>query len=381
MNSIIVIASLLVILVLPDVYIFLLFMRDSGTVAKLLQLMPMLLLFAVLLVLSRQRSGPWFQVATFFLLCIALPKFLFMVVSAVGWVAGLMWHKLFTIFNALALCLSLTVSLSMFYGMTFGWRQLSVKEVELAFDDLPDAFDGYTIVQLSDWHVGTYGENSGFVQKVVDRANSLRPDLVVFTGDIVNLRSDELDNFYGSLSSLSAPDGVVSVLGNHDYGLYRDDYNDDPHEEGFRVARAEASMGWKVLLNEHVFVSRGTDSIAVIGVENTGKPPFPRIGDLQKAMQGIDETTFSILLSHDPSHWRMEVLPDTDIALTLSGHTHAAQFKVFGWSPSRWLYPEWSGLYEEGVQKLYVSEGIGGTIPFRLGTKPQIVKITLKKKS
>lgn len=380
MNSIIIILSLIVVLVLPDVYILLGFMRGSGMVLKLLQLLPTILLFITLLLLSRYRSTTLFGLATFLILCIVLPKFLFMIISLVGQGLGLLWDRLFYALNFTALCVAIVVSLSMFYGMVIGWRQLSVKEVELAFDDLPEAFDGYTVVHLSDLHVGTYGRKTAFLQKVVDKVNSLQPDLIVFTGDLVNLRSSEMDPFYNVLSQLQATDGIASVLGNHDYGFYGDNYSGNPYDEGKKVAAEERSMGWQTLLNEHIFISRGNDSIAVIGVENTGKPPFPHIGDLGKAMKGVD-STFSILLSHDPSHWRMEVLPKTDIPLTLSGHTHAAQFKICGWSPSKWLYDEWSGLYEEGGQKLFVSEGIGGTIPFRLGTKSQIVKIMLRKTS
>ncbi len=379
MNPIIIILSLIVVLVLPDVYILLGFMRGSGMVLKMLQLIPTILLFVTILLLSRYRSTSLFGLATFLILCVVLPKFLFMVISIVGQGLGLLWYRLFYALNYTALGITIIVSLSMLYGMTIGWRQLSVKEMELAFDDLPDSFDGYTIVQLSDLHVGTYGQKTAFLQKVVDKVNSLQPDLIVFTGDLVNLRSSEMDPFYNVLSQLQATDGIASVLGNHDYGLYDDNYSGNPYDEGKKVAAEERSMGWQALLNEHIFISRGNDSIAVIGVENTGKPPFPHIGDLGKAMKGVD-STFSILLSHDPSHWRMEVLPKTNIPLTLSGHTHAAQFKMCGWSPSRWLYNEWSGLYEESGQRLVVSEGVGGTIPFRLGTKPQIVKITMRKR-
>lgn len=379
MNPIIIILSLIGILVLPDVYILLSFMRGSGMALKMLQLLPTILIFVTLLLLSHYRSTTLLGLATFLILCVVLPKFLFMVISIVGQGLGILWYKLFYALNFTAVCVAIVVSLSMLYGMVIGWRQLNVKEVELSFDDLPEAFDGYTVVHLSDLHVGTYGRRTAFLQKVVNKVDELHPDLIVFTGDLVNLKCNEMDPFYDVLSQLQSTDGIVAVLGNHDYGLYDDDYSGNPHDQGNRVAEMERSMGWQALLNQHIFISRGNDSIAVIGVENTGKPPFPKIGHLEKALEGVDSTMFRILLSHDPSHWRMEVLPKTDIQLTLSGHTHAAQFKLGAWSPSRWLYDEWSGLYEEGNQKLIVSEGVGGTIPFRLGTKPQIVRITLRK--
>ena len=380
MNQIIIVLSLIVILVLPDVYILLSFMRGSGTILRLLQLLPTILLFITLLLLSQYRSTTLLGIATFLILCIVLPKFIFMIVSVIGQGLGMLWYKLFYATNFAAFCIAAITSLSMLYGMTIGWRQLCVKEVDLTFDNLPSAFDGYTIVQLADMHVGTYGTRTSFLKKVADKVDALKPDLIVFTGDMVNMSSTEIDPFYEVLSSFKATDGIMSVLGNHDYGLYNDNYSGNPFDEGKKVADAERYIGWQMLLNQHAFINRDNDSIAIIGVENTGKPPFPKIGHLEKALEGVDSGTFKILLSHDPSHWRMEVLPKTDIPLTLSGHTHAAQFKLCGWSPSKWLYDEWSGLYEESGQKLFVSEGIGGTIPFRLGTKSQIVKITLHKK-
>ena len=170
----------------------------------------------------------------------------------------------------------------------------------------------------------------------------------------------------------------MAVLGNHDYCLYGfDERPAEPLDGAMQVVEAERRMGWQVLLNEHRIITRDSAQIAVVGVENTGKPPFPEIGDLRGAMKGLPDSTFKILLSHDPSHWRMEVLPQTDIPLMLAGHTHAAQLKVGSWSPSQWLYSEWSGLYEENKQHLYVSEDTGGTIRFRLGATPEIVVFTL----
>ncbi len=380
MNSLTVLLTLTAILVLPDVYLLLEFLRHSNVVVKILLILPTILFVAVLFLMPRHRVPLLMDVATFLLLCIVLPKLLFVIISVIGKGAGYLWYKLIPYFNTFGLCVSVIVSIAMLFGLVAGWRFLRVKNVELAFDNLPEAFDGYTIVQMSDMHLGTYGDNIKFLKKVVDRANDISPDLVVFTGDIVNFSSDEIAPFAEPLGQLMATDGVLAVLGNHDYGLYRDDYDDNPHKEGLKVAEAEMALGWRVLMNEHVYVCRDNDSIAILGVENTGKPPFPKIGNLKLASQGIDASSFKILLSHDPSHWKMEVLPETDIPLMLSGHTHAAQFKIGSWSPSSWIYDEWSGLYEEDGQKLFVSEGIGGTIPFRFGTKPQIVKITLHKK-
>ena len=265
------------------------------------------------------------------------------------------------------------------YGLIVGWKTLSVKQVELQFVDLPKEFDGYKIVQLSDLHVGTHGQRTAFLEKVVHRTNAENPDLIVFTGDLVNLSADETAPFEMVLSQLKAKDGVLSVLGNHDYCFYgMKERPADLRQEARKVVEAERRMGWDVLLNANRIIRRNEAKMAVAGVENTGKPPFPEIGDLKKAIAGIPEGIFTILLSHDPSHWRIEILPETDIPLTLSGHTHAAQVKLGRWSPAKWMYREWGGLYTEDGQRLFVSEGLGGSIPFRLGTRPEIVVITLK---
>ena len=210
--------------------------------------------------------------------------------------------------------------------------------------------------------------------------NDLHPDLIVFTGDLVNSSADELDNFMEILPQLRAKDGVYSILGNHDYCEYHHYDTPDGARSNLReVIRRERGFGWDVLLNEHRFIHRGTDSIAIIGVENEGKPPFPSFADLPKAMKGVSDDVYKILLSHDPSHWRREVLPETDIQLTLSGHTHAMQLMIGNFSPAQWAYREWGGAYQEDKHMLYVSLGIGGTVPFRFGAWPEINVITLKR--
>ena len=367
--------------ILPDLYISLSLMRGTAWWAHLLLWLPTLIAFGTLLAV---RFGGLTNIRTevfiFLLLCIALPQFIFVLFSALGKLIGLAWHPALAVGNCIGILVGATISLAALYGMTFGWKQLTVKQVDLTFNDLPSEFDGYRIVQLSDLHVGSYGSNTRFLEKVVQTVNATKPDLIVFTGDIINTSPDEIAPFECVLSALKAKDGVMSVLGNHDYSLYgMKERPSDPREGAVQVVESERRMGWDLLLNEHRIISRNGAQMAIIGVENTGKPPFPEIGDLQGALSGLSDSTFKILLSHDPSHWRMEVLPTTDIPLMLSGHTHAAQVKIASWSPVQWMYKEWSGLYQEGGQQLYISEGIGGTIPFRFGTKPEIIVMTLHK--
>lgn len=369
------------IFILPDLYLSLILLRGAVWWAHLLVWLPTVL--AIGLLASIRVGGinsVKFDVFVGLLFCIALPQLIFMLFSILGKLGSLAWSPAFAVGNYAGIAVGAVVSLAMLYGLLFGWRRLTVRPVELAFDNLPAAFDGYRIAQLSDLHVGSYGTRTAFLEKVVARVNEERPDLVVVTGDLINTTPEEIAPFEQTLSQLQARDGVMAVTGNHDYCMYGVGKRPANLREGARqVVETERRMGWQVLLNEHRLLTRDGSQIAIVGVENTGKPPFPEIGDLRGAMKGLPDDCFKILLSHDPSHWRMEVLPETDIPLMLAGHTHAAQLKLGSWSPSLWMYKEWSGLYQEAKQYLYVSEGIGGSIPFRLGTTPEIILFTLRR--
>lgn len=270
-----------------------------------------------------------------------------------------------------ALILALLVMAAFAYSFIWGWRRLKVRHVECAFQELPEAFDGYRILQVSDLHVGSLSASPSMVARIVEKANAQHPDLMVFTGDLINGRLAEMDSYRQTLAALHAPDGVLAVTGNHDYGEM------ERMDEFFSMQR---EMGWKPLVNENVLIDRNSAQIAVVGVEHTcPKSPFVSVGDLDKALTGIPDGCFKVLLSHNPAHWRMEVLSKTDIPLMLSGHTHAAQLKVLGLSPARLMYREWGGMYRENGQTLYVSLGISGGVPFRLGAWPEINVITLRK--
>ena len=381
------------IFVLPDLYISFVLMRDAAWWAHALVWLPTVV--AIGLMLSVRYSGlsnTKMDIFTALMLCVALPQIVFLAFSLLGKILSIfntsifnspfpIFNSSFSLFNSLGIAVGAVISLAMLYGMLCGWNRLTVKQVDLSFANLPAEFDGYRVLQLSDLHVGTYGSDTTFLHKVVQRVNQEQPDLVVMTGDLINTTPTEIAPFEQTLSELRAKDGVMAVLGNHDYCLYGFRERPAIQREGMRqVMQAETRMGWQVLLNEHRLIRRGDAQIAIVGVENTGKPPFPEIGDLSGAMKELPDTTFRILLSHDPSHWRMEVLPETDIPLMLAGHTHAGQLKIGYWSPSKWLYREWSGLYQQGLQYLYVSEGIGGSIRFRLGATPEIIILTLHKK-
>lgn len=315
---------------LPDVYISLGLMRDAAWWAHLLVWLPAIV--AVGLLLSIRYGGlsnTKMDALTVLTLCLALPQIVFLAFSLVGRLTSLAWSPALAVGNYAGIAAGTVVSLAMLYGLLCGWNRLTVKQVDLSFDNLPAEFEGYRVLQLSDLHVGTYGSDTAFLEKIVQRVNEEHPDLIVMTGDLINTTPTEITPFEQTLSGLRAKDGVMAVLGNHDYCLYG--FNERPadrQDATKQVVLAERRMGWQVLLNEHRLIRRGDAQIAIVGVENTGKPPFPEIGDLSGAMKGLPGTMFRILLSHDPSHWRMEVLPKTDIPLMLAGHTHAAHGKA-----------------------------------------------------
>ena len=262
--------------------------------------------------------------------------------------------------------------------------QINVSNIDIEFDNLPKAFDNYKIVQFSDLHLGSYISGSTFIDELVDSINAQNANITVFTGDIVNRQSNEMAVYTECLKKLCSPDGVFSVLGNHDYGDYM-----HWESEGMKKLDVESlvsmqqRMNWTILNNSHTIIRNGNDSIALIGVENWGDPPFKMYADLSSSYPNLNDSTFKILLSHNPAHWDAETIDKTNIALTLSGHTHAMQcaFNIFGKyiSPAVFRYSRWSGLYtNQEKQYLYVNSGIGEVaIPARIGVKPEITVITL----
>lgn len=265
------------------------------------------------------------------------------------------------------------------YGTLVGRNIYEVNRIELSFDDLPESFDGYSIVHISDIHARSFENRTESLAKAVEKINSLDADLIAFTGDLITLVPDEVDIISRELGSMKSEDGVVSVIGNHDYGTYAPDDPDTDVPRLDILVSKEKSLGWEPLLNENRIIRRGCDSIAVIGVENTSPSGhFPSGGNLQRASEGT-ESLFRILLTHDPQHWEAEAV-GKGYPLTLSGHTHAMQLSLFGWSPSRYIFKQYRGLYRKEGQYLYVNVGLGETIlPARIGASPEITLITLKR--
>ena len=276
-------------------------------------------------------------------------------------------------------CISLIVPpLAIAYGSLVERNLFKVKKVDIVCETLPENFEGYNIVHISDLHARSFAGRENRLQNAVDKINALNPDIIAFTGDLISMSPDELDAIGGILGGLKAEDGVFSVLGNHDYCMYSDMDEENKEKALERLIEAEKSMGWTLLLNGNRVISRGRDSVAVVGVENTSPSRhFPSRGNLAQAAAGT-EGMFRILLSHDPLHWEAEIIGQ-DYPLTLSGHTHAMQFSLLGWCPSRYMFPQYRGLYSRDGQYLYVNPGLGETIfPARIGVRPEITLITLK---
>lgn len=286
-----------------------------------------------------------------------------------------LWRKI-------AMVLTLLIWLMVGYGYFVGFAQLEVNHYEYVSADLPEAFDGYRIVQFCDAHVGSMsGSRQWLLQRAVDSINAQRADVVVFTGDLVNLHPAELTPQLSILRQLHANDGVFSVMGNHDYPTYLDVDEVTKERLTQETEALERKAGWQLLLNEHRVIRRDSDSIVIAGMENWGSlKRMPRRGDVGQTMAGVGPSAFVVMLQHDPSAWRAKILPECHAQLTLSGHTHGGQFSLFGWSPTAFTYDEWGGLYKEGNRALYVSTGMGGLIPFRLNMPGEIAVITLRRK-
>ena len=267
------------------------------------------------------------------------------------------------------------------FGFIEGWKRLELKHITFTSPDLPPYFDGYRLVQITDFHLGSFPPGNDFVQKVVDATNNEEPDMILFTGDLVNNQASEVEPYLDTLGQLHASDGIYSIWGNHDYCEYDNNHSIGALKRNRKMLFGfQKELGWTQLMNEHVTLSHGLASIEIIGVENAGNPPFSNRANLKKAMKGIvDKKAFKILLTHDPHHWRKEALK-AGIHLTLSGHTHAGQILIGKLTPARLAFKEWGGIYRQGAQMLYVSAGIGGSFPFRLGAWPEMTVITLKRK-
>ena len=391
---------IILLLTLPDAYIYIMYIKrwTSHLWLRLTWFIPSTALAtaAAIIISSNDmmpQHQPWVSIFMLIFLTVTVPKTLFATIDSVGhlinWAVthGAKTHEdnegLFVrLMRILAMTAAIFAVCLLLFGYFYGRHHYVIHRNTLYYPDLPPHFDGYRIAHFSDLHVGTMKDgNEQDLRTIVDIINSQHCDAIMFTGDIVNHQSAELDGFRRDLCRLSATDGVYAVMGNHDYSMYI--HYPDPADRAADVAELQRrirSYGWHLLLNEHITLRRDSDSIVIAGIENHGLPPFPARGDLPRALAGAHPQSFTILLSHDPTSWRRLILPSSHVQLTLSGHTHAGQFLLFGWSPVSHVYSEWTGLHRQGNQVLNISNGIGAVMfPFRFGAWPEINVITLRR--
>jgi hypothetical protein len=369
------------IVLVPDTYIWFVNLVWRRGKWKYLHWIPTLLVVAFVTgIVTTDRDSLFMYALLTLLIGLYVPKIVYTLTSLPFRIAAIFRKRMAHVGNLVGATLSSIAMACMLYGLIFGWRQITVKQVTVTSERLPEAFDGYRIVQISDLHLGTFDYARRFIRDVVVEVNKQHADMVCFTGDIVNLRSNELHRFTKVLSKIKAPDGVYSIMGNHDYCEYLlSESPDGALHNAELVIQMENAMGWRLLQNDHRFIHRDNDSIALIGVENCGEPPFRSYSNLPQAISGVPDSTYQLLLSHNPVHWRKEVLDGSHVDLMLAGHTHAMQFRIGRFSPSAWRYKEWGGLYKEGQRSLYVNTGTGGNFLFRFGAWPEITVITLKR--
>lgn len=405
MVKLIVPISLIFLGILSDCYIFHRYINFQS-VWRWIWWLPMALIagFVFYFLFFGKGVGQEYNTVNAFLLLIGLvciPKVLFALFSLIPKVGT--WIGMLTALGVVWIIL---------WGISFGFAKLKVRHIVYESPFVPEAFDGYRIVQFSDAHIGTFrGLYHRLLQEGIDTINALKPDLVCFVGDIENFSPSELEPHANALSSLKATDGVLSIMGNHDYSTYVKQSARERMAAVAKTRQLQRSFGWNLLENGHCVIYRGNtvgagklcrDSIIVVGEENWGKPPFPQLGDLHKALNGLplhgkrirneaEAPIFSVMLSHDPTAWREHILPFYHPDITLSGHTHGAQLSLFGWSPASMVYEEWGGEYYD-VDKdvelpqrqrrlLSVSTGFGGNFPFRFNMPREVVLITLKHKN
>lgn len=328
----------------------------------------------------------------FFLFFISFfPKFVYLLFSVLGRLVCLIRRKRTKVFSRIGMAAALVLFCIMLWSATVGRNRIITEHVTIGSDKIPAAFDGYKIALFTDLHVGNEPANNRFIRNLAERINSEHPDLVINAGDLVNIQVNELNEKVVSiLSSIRATDGVCSVFGNHDLGIYMNRHSSlTPAENTRQLAEKQRKMGWTVLDNETIYVRKGCDSISVTGVNfpanhrlnHRHTADFARC-DFATAYQGVPDSLFNVLIAHTPEVWDA-ARASGPADLTLSGHVHAMQFKIrignWAWSPARWMYTRWSGLYEEEGKKLFINDGLGYVMyPMRIGTYPSITVFTLR---
>lgn len=377
---------LIIIVLLPDVYIFMRYIPRIGAI-RWLWWIPTFIFLAYTIALSSIRGflPTDMSVVNWYLFLLGIfvfPKVIFTLFSLLGWGVQSLMHSSRNWGDVIGMVLGISILYIIIYGSTKGFSQINVRQVDYTSSDVPKAFDGYKIVQFSDAHMPSFDHNRDVLANSIDTILQQNADLIVFTGDLQNTHHSEVQRHKAELSRLHAPDGVFSIMGNHDYSDYVKATLSEKKANVEKTMDMQRSLGWKLLNNENIVLHRGNDSIFLAGEENWSLAKhFPRRGSIRETWQGIPEKSFVIMLSHDPTAWKKHILPEVKPQITLSGHTHGAQFSLFGWTPISFAYNEWGGEYYQDNLLLNVSTGFGGNFPFRFGMPREIVVITLHSKN
>ena len=378
---------LLLVLLLPQLYFDRRKWRRHSSIVRVLSWLPTLAMtvWTVFLVLERDFTTPDLSSENAYLLVFGLyfaPKAVYVLCSVVGRLIRKLGRSRNNWGNLVGLALGVFIAYMVLYGGFIGIRRLNVNHVEIELEKLPRAYDGYKIVLFSDAHVGSLtGWRKRLLQRDVDSINAQNADAIVFGGDLQNLRPSELYPVQDILRQLKARDGVFSVLGNHDYSDYIDDDPAICAANERELQSRQRQFGWSLLMNESKPVNRGSrreGRLVFAGMENFGLKDGKQRADLKATLAGVDSADCVILLQHDPTAWQELILPEANVPLTLSGHTHGGQLSLFGLRASQVRSVEDYGLYREGHHQLYVTCGIGALVPFRFGVSPEIAVITLK---
>lgn len=383
-----IIIPILLAIVLPDIYIDMHYWRHYKGYTwwrRLLWWLPSVLMVAYSIAIASTRNFVpdemmFINVYMMLVGLVVMPKMLFALCSGIGYLVCKYTHRRRNYGNFIWLPFAAGAIYIIMYGFIVGFGKLEVKHLDLYFDDLPEAFDGYRIVHFSDAHVGSFQyDKKSILQRDIDSINAQKADMVVFTGDIQNMQPDELLPVIPLLSKVKAKDGVYSVLGNHDYSIYIDATEDVKKANIKATVDREQQMGWTVLRNDNRVIRRNADSLVIAGEENGGRKPSPKLADLEKSLHGVGKGAFIVMLQHDPNVWQEKIVPDGRVQLTLSGHTHAGQVSVFGLRFTQLTAHNDYGLYNQDRQQLYVTSGLGGVVAMRFGATAEIAVITLHK--
>lgn len=383
---------LLLTVILPDLFFHLKLKKHKAkTILLILNLVPagfFLIAFLSMKFLSDENYNPRtfniFMWINFSYMMVYIPKLIYIIFHFLNYLLNLILKEKIYLIRYAGVLVAMFSMILMLHGAFINPKNPEVRSLEIPVKNLPDSFNGFKIIQLSDIHLGSWGANHSYFEPVIPLVNEQDADIIVVTGDMINNYQEEMKGWAPLFQQLKSRVGNYAILGNHDYGDYSS-WDSAEHKKANldSVKNHLQVFGLRLLLNEKTNLLRDTDTLELLGVENWGKPPFPKYGNLNKTLLGTRPGHPKILLSHDPSHWRGEVLQYPDIALTLSGHTHAAQL-AFNWygkkvSPSSWIYKEWDGLYQEKDQYLYINRGLGFIgIPLRIGTsRPEITVLTL----